>query len=223
MLGKGWAPMEIAPTPQPRSTWFGSWFSRSETTNEQELSPLATPSPFASVLPSPSSSSFKNFLPPGLVRTASELAQPPPEPWCDCGLSTKQRVIGFVFCFVLGSIFSMISTMYVPLIALSPSKFAIPYTIGNLLSIGSTGFLVGPWRQIKSMFEPKRIAASGIYLLSMVGTLVFALYFHWGLPTIACVIVQFCSFFWYASSYIPFGQEMFCSGCKYCSTQCCGL
>lgn len=218
MLGQGWSPMEIAGSPT-RKSWFG-WFSSDS--SSQELSPLAATSSFSSVLPSaPTTTSFKNLLPPGLARV-SELAQPP-EPWFNCGLSTKQRVIGFLCCFLLGGFFSMVSTMYVPVMAIAPSKFAIPYTIGNLMSIGSTGFLVGPCRQIKSMFEAKRRAASLLYLLSMVGTLVFALYFQWEIPTIACVALQFCSFFWYASSYIPYGQEMFCSGCKYCSSKCFGL
>lgn len=37
---------------------------------------------------------------------------------------------------------SVMSTMLI----LKPVKFAVCYTFGNMLSIGSTAFLVGPWK-----------------------------------------------------------------------------
>ena len=36
---------------------------------------------------------------------------------------------------------------------IKPTKFAILYTVGNLLGLGSTGFLVGFWNQVKGMFK----------------------------------------------------------------------
>ncbi|CAI2167769.1 15_t:CDS:2 [Funneliformis geosporum] len=52
--------------------------------------------------------------------------------------------------------------------------FAILYTIGNIISLMSTGFLVGFKKQIKTMFAPVRWFASLIFLGTLVLTLVVA-------------------------------------------------
>ena len=138
-------------------------------------------------------------------------------------MTYRQRIMGFLLFFVLGSAASMISTMYVPLIVIRPSKFAIPYTVGNLMSIGSTGFLVGPWRQVKSMFDSTRMVGSLIFLTSMVGTLYFAFVLKSAVGVLTCVIIQFAAYLWYVASYIPFGRSMmkkFACGCFQCVYKC---
>lgn len=112
-------------------------------------------------------------------------------------MTYRQRMMGFLLFFILGSASSMISTMYVPLIVIRPSKFAIPYTVGNLMSIGSTGFLVGPWRQIKSMFDSTRMIGSIVFFTSMIGTLYFAFILKSGVGVITCVTIQFAAYLWY--------------------------
>ncbi len=75
---------------------------------------------------------------------------------CAClKLSYYQRVVGFVACFSLGAI---ISFMSIPLL-LNPAKFALPYTLGNILSLLATGFLVGPKRMCRQMCAPVRYIA----------------------------------------------------------------
>ena len=145
---------------------------------------------------------------------------------CPClpEMTYKQRMMGFLLFFVLGTAASMISTMYVPLIVIRPSKFAIPYTVGNLMSIGSTGFLVGPWRQIKTMFDTTRIVGSLVFFTSMIGTLYFAFVMKSGVGVLTCVIIQFAAYIWYVASYIPFGRAMvkkFACGCYQCIYKCC--
>ena len=138
-------------------------------------------------------------------------------------MTYRQRIMGFVLFFVLGSAASMISTMYVPLIVVRPSKFAIPYTVGNLMSIGSTAFLVGPWRQVKNMFDSTRMVGSLVFLTSMVGTLYFAFVLKSGVGVLTCVIIQFAAYLWYVASYIPFGRSMmkkFACGCFQCMYKC---
>mmetsp|Transcript_25780 Transcript_25780/g.50788 ORF Transcript_25780/g.50788 Transcript_25780/m.50788 type:complete len:176 (-) Transcript_25780:241-768(-) len=135
---------------------------------------------------------------------------------CDCGLSYSQRIMGFIFCFALGCCASVLATMNVPLIMIAPKKFALPYTFGNLLSFASTSFLVGPMRQVRTMFDPVRKVASILYLLSIGGTLFFAMYWQWYLGTMVAVSVQFLSFVWYCASYVPFGRSVLAAGCKKC-------
>ncbi|KAG6676795.1 hypothetical protein I3842_15G169300 [Carya illinoinensis] len=52
------------------------------------------------------------------------------------------------------------------LVFFNPIKFGLTFTLGNLLSIGSTGFLIGPKRQVAMMLDPVRIYATAIYLAS---------------------------------------------------------
>ena len=120
---------------------------------------------------------------------------------CPCiELTYKQRVFGFILFFVLGGISSGISTMYVPMIVIKPSKFAIPYTVGNLMSMGSTGFLVGPGRQCKTMFDSTRRQASSVFFVSMFATLYFAFVRKSGIGTIVFVIIQLMAYAWYIAS-----------------------
>jgi hypothetical protein len=141
----------------------------------------------------------------GIVEQATTTTENP----CPCmELSYQQRMVGFVVFFVLGTICSCMSTMYVPMVVIKPAKFAIPYTLGNLLSMGSTGFLVGLKRQCKSMFDGTRMAASSVFFASMFGTLYFAFIMKSGIGTMICVVVQLLAYAWYIASYIPFGRAM---------------
>lgn len=138
-------------------------------------------------------------------------------------MSFKQRCYGFGICFVLGFLLSFGSIIYFrKLLAGQPAPFAINYTLGNLIALGSTGFLVGPKTQLKRMSSPTRWGAALIYVCAMAATLVCALL----LPSItqlsqgalsalvlACLAVQFFAMFWYALSYIPYGRRMFKACC----------
>jgi len=131
-------------------------------------------------------------------------------------LSRTQRVYGFIFCFAMGCLCSLMSTFFVAGIVVRPAKFALPYTFGNLLSIGSTGFLIGPKAQCQSMFGESRRAASLIYFASMALTLYSAFELRRVLPTLISVVIQFCAFLWYSLSYIPFGRSLI----KSCFSKC---
>jgi len=53
----------------------------------------------------------------------------------------------------------------------NPVPFALKYTLGNILSLGASSFLVGPARQCRTMFAKERRAASLAYLLTLAGSL----------------------------------------------------
>lgn len=85
--------------------------------------------------------------------------------------------------------------------------FALFYTTGNMLSMASTCFLMGPWKQVKKMFHETRIFATIGVLVFMVLTLLAALRWHKkGLAILFC-ICQFLSFTWYSLSYIPYARD----------------
>lgn len=87
-------------------------------------------------------------------------------------LTFKQRVWGCVYCSGTGMALSFLGFLlwWTHHIA----GFATTYTLGNIVSLCSTGFLFGPKRQCRSMFAANRIHATGIYLGAMLLTLIVA-------------------------------------------------
>ena len=119
----------------------------------------------------------------------------------------------FVICFGLGALCTFLSVMFIPMIAIAPAKFAVLFTLGNLLALGSTFFLLGPCRQLRNMMKPHRLIASIVYVAAMIFTLVAALKLHSWPLTLVSIIVQMCALFWYCLSYIPFGRRIIGSCC----------
>jgi len=123
-----------------------------------------------------------------------------------CSLSLKQRIIGFLICLGLGLFFCIFSIFFIASIVLNPSAFAVPYTLGNILAVCATAFLVGPCRQLKNMFSPVRIIATLIFIGAMVLTLVAAFVLKSQLLVLLAVVIQFCALVWYCLSYIPYAR-----------------
>ncbi|GAB4835484.1 hypothetical protein Ancab_000393 [Ancistrocladus abbreviatus] len=122
----------------------------------------------------------------------------------NCTLSTKQRLYGFAICLAAGFTCTCLSM----LVFFNPIKFGIAFTLGNLLSLGSTAFLIGPKRQLTMMLDPVRIYATAIYIASMIIALFCALYVHTKLLTFLAIVLEFGALIWYSLSYIPFARSM---------------
>ena len=140
-------------------------------------------------------------------------------------LTVKQRFYGFISCFCVGILCSVLSIGGIFAAFLSPVKFAILYTVGNLASLGSTLFLIGPMSQLKRMFQQTRWIATTLFLGSLIGTLVFIFVVDFGkklwwhkIVLFSLIALQFCSLIWYTLSYIPFGRTIFK---KICCKICC--
>ena len=98
---------------------------------------------------------------------------------CACipPLTRQQRLIGFAICFLFGALLSLSALSSIGGIFVgNPGPFAAKYTLGNILSIGSSGFLVGPGKQCRDMAAPERRYASLIYAVTLVGTLTCVFY-----------------------------------------------
>ncbi|GLT48979.1 hypothetical protein SLA2020_225660 [Shorea laevis] len=121
-----------------------------------------------------------------------------------CTLTTKQRLYGFAICLVSGVTCTLLSV----LVFFNPIKFGITFTLGNLLSLGSTAFLIGPKRQFTMMLDPVRIYATSIYIASMIIALFCAFYVHNKLLTLLAIILEFGALIWYSLSYIPFARSL---------------
>ncbi|KAJ8004018.1 hypothetical protein DPEC_G00154440 [Dallia pectoralis] len=117
------------------------------------------------------------------------------------------RMKGFIACFALGVLFSILGTclLWIPRVGLI--LFAVLYTLGNMASLCSTMFLMGPLNQLKKMCAKERAIATSIMLTCLVLTLCSA--FWWknnGLALLFCIL-QFLAFTWYGLSYIPFARD----------------
>ncbi|KAG4941835.1 hypothetical protein JHK87_045706 [Glycine soja] len=124
----------------------------------------------------------------------------------NCTLSTTQRLYGFAICFAAGLTCTLLSM----LVFFKPIKFAIAFTLGNLLSLGSTAFLIGPKRQVTMMLDPVRIYATAIYIASMIIALFCALYVHNKLLTFLAIILEFGALVWYVTNFpIAFHINLF--------------
>ena len=139
-------------------------------------------------------------------------------------MPVKHRIAGFIICLILGFALSVVSAVLFIFGGLAAYKFAILFSLGNICSLLSSLFLVGPCRQLKRMFEKKRIAATILVLFFIAFTIVYALViykdevFH---KIILWIIIglQFASNIWYLLSYIPFGR----AACKKGIACCCNM
>lgn len=128
-------------------------------------------------------------------------------------MTFKQRCYGFGICFLVGCLLSFGSVIYFhQLIHGNPTPFAVNYTLGNIIALCSTCFLMGPKTQLKRMASPTRWLCALVYVCAMIATLVCALLLHsitnlspgvLAALVLGCLVVQFVAMFWYALSYIP--------------------
>ncbi|KAK4789350.1 hypothetical protein SAY86_020669 [Trapa natans] len=121
-----------------------------------------------------------------------------------CSLSPMQRIYAFAAILLAGFVCMFLSLI----VFVKPIKFAVLFTFGNLLAVGSTAFLIGAVQQLRMMFDPTRIIATSIYLGCVVLALVCALLIHSKILTIIAIICEICALIWYSLSYIPFARRM---------------
>uniref|UniRef100_A0A8C9LBG9 Vesicle transport protein n=1 Tax=Pavo cristatus TaxID=9049 RepID=A0A8C9LBG9_PAVCR len=81
-------------------------------------------------------------------------------------LSFGTRVKWFAICFIAGVACSILGTalLWLPK---GIKLFAVFYTLGNIAALASTCFLMGPLKQLKTMFEPKRLIATLVMLVNI--------------------------------------------------------
>ncbi|XP_028112654.1 vesicle transport protein SFT2B [Camellia sinensis] len=121
-----------------------------------------------------------------------------------CSISPLQRIYGFAACLVAGFV-----CMFLSLIVFAkPIKFAVLFTFGNMLAVGSTAFIIGPGQQMRMMLDPVRIYATAIYVGCVVLALICALVIRSKVLTILAIISEICALIWYSLSYIPFARRL---------------
>jgi len=79
--------------------------------------------------------SFKNFV--GVESEEKTFTEEVDEA---CTLSRTQRMYGFIGCFIVGWVITLLSVLALPQIVSEPARFAILYTVGNIVALCSTFF-----------------------------------------------------------------------------------
>ncbi|CAK9831651.1 Vesicle transport protein SFT2A [Anthophora retusa] len=122
-------------------------------------------------------------------------------------LSWSTRLKGFAVCFIVGILFSFLGS-FALFLHRGLTVFAVFYTLGNIISLASTCFLMGPFNQFKKMFAPTRIIATVLVFVAIAMTLFAAL--HLKNPGLALffIIVQSLAMTWYSLSYIPYARNV---------------
>ncbi|XP_034460827.1 vesicle transport protein SFT2B-like [Hippoglossus hippoglossus] len=131
-------------------------------------------------------------------------------------LGWGRRVKGFLVCFILGAFMSLLATFMLWIPGFGLAVFVVFYTVGNICILASIMFLVGPWRQLRTMCARERALATFLVLVCLVLTLCSA--YWWTNFTLALIfcLLQVLAFIWYGLSYLPFAREgvlKFCSIC----------
>ncbi|XKL68825.1 hypothetical protein PGB90_006594 [Kerria lacca] len=121
-------------------------------------------------------------------------------------LSWSTRIKAFAICFVIGILLSLLGSL-----ALFLNKglalFAVFYTVGNIVSIASSCFLMGPLNQLKKMFASTRIIATIMVIVMFFLTILAgAVYKKAGL-SLLFIIMQSLAMTWYSLSYIPYARD----------------
>lgn len=123
-------------------------------------------------------------------------------------LSLKNRIYGFVICICIGLLLSLLGV--ITLFFMKLTMFAVLYSLGNIINIVGICILISPMKQLKNMFQPHRLIATLIFLLSIVLTLLSAFYWKKTVLCILFLIIQLCAYTWYCLSYIPYARTMCC-------------
>ncbi|KAG8476724.1 hypothetical protein CXB51_031046 [Gossypium anomalum] len=144
-----------------------------------------------------------------------------------CSLSTTQRIYASAACLLSGLVLMFLSLIVFAI----PIKFALLFTFGNVLAVGSststklfasqlflylnfvapfgsTAFLMGPEQQLRMMFDSVRVYATVIYIGFVVLALICALWIQSKILTLLAIICEICALIWYCLSYIPFARRI---------------
>ncbi|KAK8692751.1 hypothetical protein V6N13_070358 [Hibiscus sabdariffa] len=121
-----------------------------------------------------------------------------------CSLSATQRLYASAACLLSGLVLMFLSLVVFAI----PIKFALLFTFGNILAVGSTAFLMGPEKQLRMMFDSARVYATAVYIGFVVLALICALWIQSKILTLLAIICEICALVWYCLSYIPFARRI---------------
>jgi hypothetical protein len=188
----GWLTSKPATDKEPESaTVLSDWKSYSS----KSQAPVVDVEAGASLLTSTLASSFK-----AVATTASSAL--------DSASVSQQQYAYFFASAGVGVLLLLLSFfVFLPMIIIRPSKFAITFSLGSILIIISLGFLRGWRNMLGTMASKERLGPTVLYIGSLCGTLYASMMLHSYLLSIGMCGVQVAMLAYYVASLVPGGAE----------------
>ncbi|XP_058219155.1 protein transport protein SFT2-like [Rhododendron vialii] len=118
-----------------------------------------------------------------------------------------KSLVYFGLLLATGVFFIFIAfTMFLPVMVLMPQKFALCFTIGCALIIGSFFALKGPKNQLQHMSSTERLPFTLGFIGTMVGTIYVSMVLHSYILSVLFSVLQVLALSYYAISYFPGGS-----------------
>ncbi|ETP09422.1 hypothetical protein F441_14706 [Phytophthora nicotianae CJ01A1] len=86
-------------------------------------------------------------------------------------MSWNTRFKYFVGMAMLGMLFFGMASIFLPLIMVRPSKFALSFTLGSICCMGAFAMLKGPAAYISGLLQPNRLLLTSAYFVTLGCTL----------------------------------------------------
>lgn len=125
-------------------------------------------------------------------------------------LSYKQRFIGFICCMLGGIILVIVGLLF--LLSGDIGLFISCFSLGNILSLLSTMFLMGIIQQFKRMFKPIRMIATSVFLVCILLAIYFGMIEKDDTLALLFGILEIIALLWYSLTYVPIINRMISCG-----------
>lgn len=122
-------------------------------------------------------------------------------------LSSWERLLGFGACLIGAAVCFFVSFMTLPLLAVSPRKFALSFSLGSLLVMFGFSVMIGPINHLKHLISKERLPFSSVYFASLALTLYFSIAKKSYLGSLICGAVQVVALVAYVLAYFPGGTQ----------------
>ncbi|KDO24552.1 hypothetical protein SPRG_10367 [Saprolegnia parasitica CBS 223.65] len=105
----------------------------------------------------------------GNIKSKSSATMSPAQ--MDAMKSYPQRFKTFVMLILLSGLFFGMASLFLPLLLIRPSKFALSFSLGSVLALSAIAALRGWKSYCLSLVQPAHLLLTTLYLTSLVSTL----------------------------------------------------
>lgn len=108
--------------------------------------------------------------------------------------------------FFVGMMLITMSLSFLPLLPIAPSKFALLFSLGSILVLGSVAWLKGPMAFSAILLQKDKLPFTGAYVVGLLGTLWATIIYKSYIFTGVFVFVQVVGLLYFMASYVPGGK-----------------
>jgi len=129
---------------------------------------------------------------------------------------SPSKLAKFGGVFLLGVFLVAMSFSFLPLLPVSPQKFALLFSFGSMTLLGSFAILQSPDVFVKGLLEREKLPFAASYAAGLSGTLVATILMRSYLLTAVFGVLQVVALLYFLASYVTGGQELL----NYCGKLC---